>query len=244
MEAAELLGMAAVALAATFAAAVAAVAGFGGAVLLLPVLVWAFGVRDAIPILTIAQLVGNGSRVWFNRSDVDRSVVGWYTLGAVPFALLGGVLFATAPLSWLTRGVGVFLIGVVAYRRLGGGRYPRLRVRDFAGVGAGASLLSALVGSTGPVTAPFFLAFGLTKGGYIGTEAAATVITHVLKLAAYAPLGVVSSRALVAGLVLAPCMVAGSWLGKRILDRISERAFVALIEVVMVSAGAWLLFRG
>lgn len=48
------------------ASAVAAVAGFGGAVLLLPVLVWVFGVRDAVPILTIAQLVGNGSRVWFN----------------------------------------------------------------------------------------------------------------------------------------------------------------------------------
>lgn len=45
------------------ASGVAAVAGFGGAVLLLPVLVWVFGVRDAVPILTVAQCVGNGSRV-------------------------------------------------------------------------------------------------------------------------------------------------------------------------------------
>jgi uncharacterized protein len=38
------------------AATLAAVAGFGGAAILLPVLVATFGVREAIPILTVAQL--------------------------------------------------------------------------------------------------------------------------------------------------------------------------------------------
>ena len=45
------------------AATLAAVTGFGGAAVLLPVLVCSFGVREAIPILTVAQLIGNGSRV-------------------------------------------------------------------------------------------------------------------------------------------------------------------------------------
>lgn len=231
------------ALAAVVAAAVAAVAGFGGAVLLLPILVWTFGVRDAVPILTLAQLVGNGSRVWFNRRDIDRRVVGWYTLGAVPLALIGGALFAATPLGWLTRGVGIFLIGVVAYRRIIGGRYPKLSARGFVGVGAGASLLSALVGSTGPVTAPFFLAYGLIKATYIGTEAAATVITHIFKLVAYGSTSLLSARVLVAGLLIAPCMFVGSWLGKRILDRLSERAFVVVIEAIMIIAGTMLLTR-
>lgn len=47
--------------AALAASAIAAVAGFGGAAVLLPPLVAVFGVRDAIPILTVAQLIGNGS---------------------------------------------------------------------------------------------------------------------------------------------------------------------------------------
>ena len=81
------------------ASGVAAVAGFGGAVLLLPVLVWVFGVRDAVPILTIAQCVENGSRVWFNRTDIEHRVVGWYSVGAVLLALIGGVLFAATPLG-------------------------------------------------------------------------------------------------------------------------------------------------
>jgi len=83
------------------AATLAAISGFGGAAVLLPVLVLVFGVRDAIPILTVAQLIGNASRVWFNRRELDLRVVAWFALGGVPRALLGGFLFATAPLKAL-----------------------------------------------------------------------------------------------------------------------------------------------
>jgi hypothetical protein len=62
----------------------AGVTGFGGAAVLLPVLILVFGVRASIPILTVAQLIGNGSRVWFNRHELQWSVVGWFALGGVP----------------------------------------------------------------------------------------------------------------------------------------------------------------
>ncbi len=77
-----------VALVALAAGTLAAVAGFVGAVVLLPAPVWAVGVRDAVPILTVAQLVGNGARVWFNRRELDLRVAGWFALGAVPPAAL------------------------------------------------------------------------------------------------------------------------------------------------------------
>lgn len=70
-----------------------------------------FGIQLAIPILTVAQLVGNGSRVWFNRAQVDRRVVAWFALGAVTLVIVGGVLFATARLSALIRLLGACLLG-------------------------------------------------------------------------------------------------------------------------------------
>jgi uncharacterized membrane protein YfcA len=63
------------------AALLAAVTGFGGAAVLLPMLVIVFGVREAIPILTVAQLIVNGSRVWFNRHELDWRVVAWFASG-------------------------------------------------------------------------------------------------------------------------------------------------------------------
>jgi len=230
--------------AALLASTLAAVAGFGGAAVLLPVLVAMFGVRDAIPILTVAQLVGNASRVWFNRREVAVPVVGWFALGAVPLALLGGLLFAAAPLGALRRLVGAVLLLMVVWRHVPRAAAWRPPVRAFVGVGAVFSFVSALVGSVGPLMAPFFLAYGLVKGAYIGTEALATVVMHVTKLAAYQGAAVLTLPAVGVGLALGPIMIAGSYAGKRILDRMPERAFVVVIELVLVGAGGWFLIAG
>lgn len=226
------------------AATLAAVTGFGGAAVLLPALVLIFGVRDAVPILTVAQLIGNGSRVWFNRRDVNFRVVGWYTTGAVPFALAGGYLFAQTPLAALTRVLGLFLIGIVVWRRLRRRPMPRPTLRSFSLIGAAASFLSALVGSVGPLMAPLFLSYGLIRGAYIGTEALATVITHVAKLVAYRQTATLPATSIVIGLALGPVMIAGSFAGKRIVDRLPERVFVAVIEATMIGAGLLFAIKG
>ena len=230
--------------AAVLASTLAAVTGCGGAAVLLPVLVFAFGTRAAIPILTVAQLVGNASRVWFNRRELDYRVVGWFSLGAVPLGLMGGLLFAQAPLGALTRLLGAFLLLVVAWRRLRPRTQVRPTRRGFALIGGGAGFLSALLGSVGPIMAPFFLAYGLVKGAYIGTEALSTVVMHVSKLLAYRSASVLPGSSIAAGLLLGPLMVAGSWIGKRIVDRLPERVFVLLIEAVMTIAGLLFLVRG
>ena len=226
------------------AATLAAVAGFGGAAVLLPILVAIFGVRDAIPILTVAQLIGNSSRVWFNYRDLDFRVVGWFSVGAVPMALVGGALFAAAPLHALTRLLGVFLILIVLRRRLRRGQLWRPSLKSFTLIGGGFSFLSALLGSVGPLMAPFFLAYGLVKGAYIGTEALATVIMHVTKLVAYRQLAILSLQAVYVGVALGPIMVAGSFAGKRVMDRLPASVFVVIIEVVMLIAGFLFIVRG
>ena len=230
--------------AALLASSVAAVAGFGGAAILLPILVAIFGVRDAIPILTVAQLVGNGARAILNRQLVDLRVVGWFALGGVPASLVGGLLFASAPLEALTRVLGAFLLAVVAWRHLRPGPPGRIPAVAFVPLGALFSFLSALLGSVGPLMAPFFLAYGLVKGAYIGTEATATVVMHVTKLAAYGWASILSAASVGIGLALGPVMILGSYLGKRIVDRLPERVFVTIIEATLVIAGLVFLIGG
>jgi uncharacterized protein len=241
---AEILKLLAVLVAALFASTLAAVTGFGGAAVLLPVLVWVFGIREAVPILTVAQLIGNGSRVWFNRHELNWRVVGWFALGGVPMALLGGYLFASAPLHALTRLLGGFLLLIVVLRRTRPHLTRTFPAVAFAGIGAGSSFLSALLGSVGPLMAPFFLAYGLVKGAYIGTEALSTVVMHVTKLIAYRQTAVLSGGDALIGLAMGPVMVLGSFMGKRVLDRLHERVFVMVIEGVLLGAGLLFLIRG
>ncbi|HEV2403966.1 MAG TPA: sulfite exporter TauE/SafE family protein [Ktedonobacterales bacterium] len=231
------------ALVALLASTLAGVTGFGGAAVLLPALVAIFGIREAVPILTVAQLIGNASRVWFNRREVNWRVVAWFALGALPLALLGGYLFAKAPLAPLTRLLGVFLLLVVVWRhaRPKPASFP---VASFAGIGAGASFLSAVLGSVGPIMAPFFLGYGLVKSAYIGTEALSTVVMRIATLFAYHQTAVLTAFDVWIGLLLGPVMILGSFLGKRIVDRLPEKVFVAIIEGVLVVAGLLFLILG
>jgi uncharacterized membrane protein YfcA len=226
------------------ASTVAAVTGFGGAAILLPILVWLFGIREAVPILTIAQLFGNGSRVSFNRAAIDYRVVLWFSLSGVPLAILGGMLFAKAPLGFLTRLLGAFLILIVIVRHTRRKQFFRPRLRHFVLIGAGSSVLSALLGSVGPLMAPLFLAYGLTKGAYIGTEALCTVVMHVFKLVAYKHTGLLTVHVLAAGVLLGPIMISGSFIGKKIVDALPDKVFVLVIDATLLTAGALFLIHG
>jgi uncharacterized protein len=233
-----------VTLTALVASVLAAVAGFGGAVVLLPVLVWAFGVREAVPILTVVQVVGNGARVTFNRRELVWPVVGWFSLGAVPLAVLGGVLFAAAPASFLQKLLGLFLLAAVVYRHTAAGRRARITLRGFAGLGAAAGFGSALLGTVGPLVAPFFLSYGLVKGAYIGTEAATALVMHAVKLGVYGGYALLTPAALATGALIGLVMIAGTYLGKRFVDRLPERVFPVLVETALVVSGLQLLLAG
>src|SRR4051794_41588823 len=97
--------------AAAIASTLAGVTGFGGAAVLMPVLIVVFGMRHAVPILTVAQLIGNGSRAWFNRHELHWRGVGGVALGGGPMALLGGLLFSPTPIPAPPPPLGGCLLG-------------------------------------------------------------------------------------------------------------------------------------
>ena len=132
----------------------------------------------------------------------------------------------------------------VAYRRVGPRTSTPLPRWSFAPIGAVGSFLSALAGSVSPLMAPFFLAFGLVKGAYIGTEAMSAVVMHATKVVVYGTTDLMTIKSVFIGLLLGGVMVAGTYLGKRVVDRVSEKTFIWLIEAVLVVAGSYLLLAG
>ncbi len=232
----------AVVIAALLGSIVASVTGFGVAALLLPILIWAFGVREAVPMLAVVQLFANGSRVGFNRREVVLPVVGWFALGAIPLTIAGAAFFAMAPIPLLRPMLGGLLLFMVVYRHTRSGQTARLPLRAFAMVGAVFGFLNGLLGTLGPLLTPFFLAHGLTKGAFIGTEALATVVMQATKVATYQRFALLSPWSAALGLAVGGVMIVGSFIGKRLLDRLPERYFRAAVELLLVVSGVQLLF--
>ncbi|HXH84052.1 MAG TPA: sulfite exporter TauE/SafE family protein [Candidatus Tectomicrobia bacterium] len=219
------------------ASVVGGVAGFGAGVILLPFLVWTLGVRAAIPVLTVTMLLGNLSRVWWSRADTDRGVAGRFLVGAVPATALGAALFVTTPGDVLTRVVGAFLLASVPLRRWLLRGPLTLRLAHFPLVGGAIGLLSALVVTTGPIATPFFLAYGLRRSAYIATEALCATVMHVARGAAFARYRLLTWEVVLVGAALGLTMFAGSWIARRLLERMGDRVFLLLVEGLVIAMG-------
>ena len=85
--------------------------------------------------------------------------------------------------------------------------------------------------------APFFLAYGLVRGAYIGTDALATTLMQISKLGVLGGMNMIEIKILTSGLTLVPFMIGGAFAGKKIVDRISESLFALVIDITLLFAG-------
>ena len=224
------------AVAALLTSILSAVVGMAGGITLLAVMLLFLEPLVAIPLHGVVQLVSNGSRSWIQRRHVERRIVWVYALPLLPLGFLGLLLAEALPPALTRALIGLFvLVATWAPGILLLGTHPE-RVdpaRRFLLLGSVVGVLNPTVGATGPLIAPFFLNLGLTRQGLVGTKAACQALGHVAKLAVFGVAGFAFLPFAVELAVLSALVVVGTWIGSRLLDRVSEKAFVQLYMGVL-----------
>ncbi len=227
-----------------------AVAGLGGGVILLLVIAQFVAPTTAIPIQGAIQLVSNGSRAGLLRRGIAWPVVGWSSVLVLPGSLLGVVIATSLPEDAIRIVLAGFVL-LLAWRphwiKLSApsavsvdaqiDRRPGLLL----GIGGATGLLNTTVGASGPVTSPFFKAVTATHTAFVATAAATQVVAHAAKLVAFAAdgWGATDHTATIAVGIVG--VTAGSWLGTRLLGRISTTHLDLLFQVVLNALAARLL---
>jgi uncharacterized membrane protein YfcA len=117
------------------------------------------------------------------------------------------------------------------------GKNARSKLSGFVPLGAASGILSAVLGTVGPFAAPFFLSFGLIKGAYTGTKAMTAAIMHITQLGVYGSYLLIGIRTLLTGIAICAVIILGTFLGKRLLNKVPERVFRYIIEGTMLVAG-------
>ena len=240
----EIIKIVAVVVATAIGFTIAGVAGFGGGVVALPVLVWVFGVREAIPILSISQVLSTVSRVGLHRDALNWPVIRYFALGALPFSVLGSLFFITIDTTVLVRILGVMMLLFVVYTRMPIGRNFKMKLWGFIPLGAGTGFGSAFLGIPGPFAAVFYLAYGLTASAYIGTSSLGMALIQAPKLIIFGAGDLLTLRVLLLGVGLGAIAAASAYLGRIILRRVPEKVFPRIITVMLLVSGVVFLIRG
>jgi hypothetical protein len=223
------------------AGTIGGVIGFGSSVMLMPALVLMYGPRTAVPIMAVTALMTNLARVVVWWRELDWRVVAAYSVTAIPAAALGARTLLAIPPRLADGVLGAFFILMIPARRWMIRQGLRVRLGHLALAGAVVGYATGIVVSTGPINTPFFLAYGLTKGAFLGTEALGSLGMYVSKAIAFRNFGALTNEVVAQGLVIGASLMAGSWAAKYIVLRIAPERFVMLMEAVLFLSGLTML---
>ncbi len=225
-----------------FAGTLGGIVGFGSSIILMPLLVIVFGPLQAVPIMAIAAVLANLSRILVWWREVRWRTVAAYSATAVPFAALGAGTLLVVPGRIIEAALGVFFIAMIGVRRWMAAHELKLGRTQLALIGVPVGYLTGVVASTGPVTAPIFLAAGLVKGAFISTEAAASLAVYLAKAAVFRTFGALPLDIIVKGLIIGSTLMAGAYIAKRFVLKMEAERFRLLMDSLLLLSGLALLW--
>ncbi|MGU3536422.1 sulfite exporter TauE/SafE family protein [Methylobacterium sp. A54F] len=221
---------------------VSGVIGTGSSIMLVPVLAAVYGPKQAIPIMAVAAVMANVSRILAWWREVDRRAFAAYAATGVPAAVVGARTMLVLPPRAVDLAIGLFLLAMIPARRWLAANLVRLRLPHLAVAGAVIGFLTGIVASTGPASVPVFLGYGLTKGAFIGTEAAASLAIYATKTLTFQGAGALGTDDLARGLVVGASLMAGAFIAKPFVLRLAPDAFRHIMDALLLASGASLLW--
>lgn len=223
---------------------VSGVVGTGASIMLLPALVLSFGPKQAVPIMAVAAIVGNVSRVILWRKDIHWKAFFAYSITGVPAAAFGAHTLWSLKATWIDIALGAFFLLMIPYRHWAKSRNFTLSLWQLSVAGALVGYLTGIVLSTGPLTIPIFSAYGLLKGPLLSTEAAASFVIYLSKTITFKAIGGLPLNIVFKGLLIGLSLAAGMWIGKFITLKISMTTFQRLLDILMLVSGISLIAGG
>ncbi len=225
------------------AGTVSGIVGTGSSIMLVPVLVYEFGPKQAVPIMAVAAIMANLSRILAWWREVDWRACAAYSITGIPAAALGARTLLVLPSRAVDISIGLFLIAMVPVRHWLARHEFKLSLWHLAIGGALIGFLTGIVVSTGPLSVPLFMFYGLTKGAFLATEAASSLGLYFSKSVTFERFGALTWDVGLKGLIAGSSLMVGAFIAKPFLLRLDPGVFRVVMDAIMLAAGLSMLWN-
>ncbi len=212
--------------------------GIGGGGLMLAVMATLLPPSALVPVHGVVQFGSNAGRSVLTFRHIHWPAVLRFGLGIALGIAIGAALVVELPVALIQIGVGLFLIWTVL-------AHPPAWMRNWPlFTGTLTSVLSMFFGASGPFVNTYVRSLGLGRHAHVATTAALLSGQHLLKAAAFGALGFAYApwAGLIGALIL--CGLAGTWTGKRVLNRMTDARFRQALNVILLLLSARLVWAG
>src|SRR5437879_9641950 len=207
------------------AGTISGIVGTGSSIMLMPVLVYQYGPKEAVPIMAVAAVMANFSRILAWWREVDWRACLAYSVTGIPAAALGARTLLVLPSHAVDIAIGLFLIAMVPVRHWLARHRLKARLWHLSIGGAIIGYVTGVVVSTGPLSVPLFLFYGLTKGAFLATEAASSLGVYLCKSVTFERFGALTPEIALKGLIEGSSLMYGAFIAKRFVLRLEADMF-------------------
>lgn len=229
--------IAAIVIAVLVAATVQNAAGFGFALMCVPLMAVFVDTHVAVVISTILGMGSSTTQAWLGRRDTDRVVARRMTLAALLGMPLGLLVFVLVDENVLKLIVGacVLVIVVLLARRID---LRHVGPHFDLAAGAVSGVLATSVSTNGPPLVFALQARHVSPAVFRPTINTVFAVSAGVSLVLYLVAGKVTGDVLLGVLVALPALVLGIWAGLVLRPRLDGERFRIAVLVLLAAAGA------
>lgn len=102
--------------------------------------------------------------------------------------------------------------------------------------------MSGAAVGTGVILVSLLMAAGVGGAAVIATDAAISVLVHLVQVAVFGVAGVIDAKVLAVALVIGVCAIPGAFVARAIVDRISIHVHTAILDAVVLLGGGLMVW--
>ncbi len=215
--------------------------GFGTGLVLPAFLAPLVGIANVVPVLAVAMLFNNGSRVVAFWSDIRWDHVRRILFLGLPACVAGAYSYTLLSASWVAGLLGTFLLISVPLRRL-------LRAKKFhfssnaqAFAGGCFGFVNGGMSGTGILLISILMSAGLGSEVLIATDAVISLLMGMTKVGLFGSLSALSIELTVVGLLVGFCTAPGAFVARWLLKYIPAGIHAWIMEIFVVIGAVSLL---
>ena len=214
------------------------VSGFGSSILFVPVASFFFDFKTVLGVTAVFHVFSNLSKIFLFRKGIDKNIAVKLGVPAVLFVIAGALLTNYIPQKQISFMMDIVLIVLaVLLIYFFNKKLPANNTNLVAG-GSISGFLAGLIGTGGAIRGLTMAAFNLEKEVFVATSALIDLGVDTSRAVIY----IINGYFLWQHIYLIPFLIvisiAGSWIGKLILQRTSQLVFRYLVLAVIIITSA------
>ncbi|WP_395048061.1 sulfite exporter TauE/SafE family protein [Flavobacterium sp.] len=216
--------------------------GFGSSVFFVPLAGMLFDFKTTLALTGILHIFSTASQVYLFRKSIDWKLALKVGIPSVLMVLLGAYLNNKVDLKYAELAMGIFLVAfAITFFVKKDLKFKPTNFNAIAG-GAVAGFLAGLIGTGGAIRGATLTAFDLKKDAFVGTSAGIDFAVDLSRTLVYLYNGYLDKKYLWYIPVLFVLAYAGSWIGKKLLDKVPENIFKKFVLVLIFGVGLFMVY--